>query len=119
MNLQKPTEIRPWGGFQNLFEAAGFLVKLIEIAPGHRISLQRHFKRDEFWIVVEGEGVFELDGEVRTVAAGAMLRVGVRQAHRVGNRGDVPLVILELQKGECSEDDIERLEDDYRRDVGS
>lgn len=115
MTLPKPTEIRPWGSYQNLFEAAGFLVKLIEVAPRHRLSLQRHFKREEFWIVVSGEGVFELDGIERAISAGAMLRVGVTQTHRVGNRGDAPLVILELQKGECREDDIERLADDYRR----
>ena len=115
MTLTKPTEIRPWGAYQNLFEAAGFLVKLIEVAPGHRLSLQRHFKREEFWTVVAGEGVFELDGVERVIAPGAMVRVGVRQTHRVGNRGEAPLVILELQKGDCAEDDIERLEDDYRR----
>ena len=115
MTLAKPTEIRPWGAFQNLYEAAGFLVKLIEVAPGHRLSLQRHFKREEFWIVVAGEGVFELDGEEKTIGVGAMVRVGIKQTHRVANRGASPLLILELQKGECEEDDIERLADDYRR----
>jgi len=115
MTLTKPTEIRPWGAFQNLYEAAGFLVKLIEVAPGHRLSLQRHFKREEFWIVVAGEGVFELDDEEKTIGVGAMVRVGIKQTHRVANRGASPLLILELQKGECEEDDIERLADDYRR----
>jgi len=115
MTLTKPTEIRPWGAYQNLFEAAGFLVKLIEVAPGHRLSLQRHFQREEFWIVVAGEGVFELDGAETTIGTGAMVHVGVRQVHRVGNRGDAPLLILELQKGTCDENDIERLADDYRR----
>ena len=115
MTLPKPTEIRPWGAYQNLFETAGFLVKLIEVAPGHRLSLQRHFKREEFWIVVAGEGLFELDGKETAIAAGAMVRVGVKQTHRVGNRGAAPLVILELQKGACDENDIERLADDYRR----
>jgi mannose-6-phosphate isomerase-like protein (cupin superfamily) len=115
MTLTKPTEIRPWGAYQNLFEATGFLVKLIEVAPGHRLSLQRHFKREEFWIVVAGEGRFELDGVERAIAPGEMLRVGVKQVHRVANVGTEPLVILELQKGACDEGDIERLADDYRR----
>ena len=65
--------------------------------------------------VVSGEGVFELDGVERAISPGMMLRVGVRQTHRVGNRGEAPLLILELQKGECDENDIERLADDYRR----
>jgi mannose-1-phosphate guanylyltransferase len=115
MILPKPTENRPWGAYQNLFEGAGFLVKLIEVAPRHRLSLQRHFKREEFWIVISGEGVFELDGVERPITAGAMVRVGTRQVHRVGNRGDAPLLILEVQKGECDERDIERLADDYAR----
>lgn len=115
MTLPQPTETRPWGAFQNLFAAQDYLVKLIEVAPGHRLSLQRHFKREEFWIVISGYGLFELDGVERAIAPGAMVRVCARQTHRVANRGAVPLVILELQKGECREDDIERLADDYRR----
>lgn len=113
--LPAPTEIRPWGAFQNLFAGEKALVKLIEVAPGHRLSLQRHFRREECWIVVEGEGLFELDGVARAIGEGDMLRVGIGQTHRVANRGHAPLLILELQKGECREDDIERLEDDYRR----
>ena len=116
MPLPAPTEVRPWGSFQNLFTGEGFLVKLIEVAPGQRLSLQRHFKREEFWIVVEGHGLFELDGVMRTVRAGDMIRVGLRSVHRVANPGDVPLLILEVQKGDCREDDIERLADDYKRD---
>ena len=113
--LTAPTEARPWGAFQNLFEAEGFLVKLIEVAPGHRLSLQRHFKREEFWIIVSGDGVFRLGDDERAVAQGDMLRVGLEQLHRVSNVGSEPLIILELQRGRCEESDIERVEDDYRR----
>lgn len=113
--LPSPTERRPWGSYQNLFEAEGFLVKLIEVAPSHRLSLQRHFKREEFWVIVAGEGLFRLGDEERAVRAGDMVRVGLTQVHRVTNAGTAPLLILELQKGACQESDIERLEDDYKR----
>jgi len=115
MSLPHPTENRPWGAYQNLFEASGFLVKLIEVDPGHRLSLQRHSLREEFWVVVSGRGVFRLDDEERTISTGDMVRVGLKQVHRVSNTGAEPLLILELQKGRCEEDDIERLEDDYKR----
>lgn len=115
MKLSKPTEIRPWGAFQNLFEGDGFLVKLIEVGPGHRLSLQRHFKRSEHWVVVEGAGLCELNGAVQRIGPGDGVRVGLKDVHRVANVGDVPLLILELQTGECREDDIERLADDYLR----
>lgn len=121
MSLPHPTDIRPWDSYQNLFsaqdgEAGGFLIKLFEVAPGHRLSLQRHFKREEFWVVIAGDGLFELDGVSQMIKVGSMLHVGVGQTHRVANRGEMPLLILEAQKGECREDDIERLADDYRRD---
>lgn len=115
MTLTKPTEIRPWGAYQNLFEAAGFLIKLIQVEPGQRLSLQRHFKREEFWIVVSGVGMFTLDDKEKKINPGEMLRIGVTQVHRVGNNADTPLIILELQKGVCDENDIERLADDYKR----
>ena len=113
--LTTPTERRPWGAFQNLFTAQGFLVKLIEIAPGHRLSLQRHFKREESWIIISGRGTFELEGSEHAIAEGDVVKVGIEQTHRVKNSGTTDLLILELQKGECREDDIERLADDYKR----
>jgi mannose-6-phosphate isomerase len=113
--LPSPTEIRPWGAYQNLFEAASFLIKLIEISPGRRLSLQRHFRREEAWLVVSGWGLVELDGARRPIGPGDVVKVGPRVTHRVSNGGPEPLLILELQQGECREEDIERIEDDFGR----
>lgn len=113
--LPSPTEIRPWGAYQNLFEGAGFLVKIIEVEPGRRLSLQRHSCREERWLIVKGTGTFELNGTERPVGPGDAVTVLVRDVHRVANTGTGPLLILELQSGECREDDIERLSDDFGR----
>lgn len=116
MSLPNPTEIKPWGGYQNLFQGPDYLVKIMEVAPGHRLSLQRHFKREEFWIIISGAGLFELDGVMRNIRTGDLVRVRVGDTHRVSNNGTEPILILEVQKGaEISETDIERLEDDYKR----
>lgn len=113
--LTAPTEVRPWGGFQDLFEAQGFKVKLLEIEPGKRLSLQRHRKRDEHWVVVEGRGRIRVGHQERPIGRGNHEIIPCGRIHRVTNDGDVPLVILELQLGECREDDIERLADDFGR----
>jgi mannose-6-phosphate isomerase-like protein (cupin superfamily) len=42
--------------------------------------------------------------------------VKIGATHRIANTGTDPLVIVELQMGECREDDIVRLADDYKRD---
>lgn len=115
MPLPNPTEIRPWGSYQNLFEAEGYLVKIIEVSPGNRLSLQRHSKREEFWTVIEGSGKAIVNDREISLEPGGTITIGCRDIHRIINNGDVPLLVLELQKGECREDDIERLEDDYNR----
>ena len=50
------TEVRPWGIFENLLEEIDYKVKRIIISPNQSISLQYHFHREEYWIVVEGDG---------------------------------------------------------------
>lgn len=115
MTLKNPTERRPWGSYLNLSEEEGFLVKLIEVLPGMRLSLQKHFKRTEYWTVVKGAGVAEVDGEEIPLSPGKTVHVPCTAVHRVRASDEGPLLILELQTGECREDDIERLEDDFGR----
>ena len=59
------TERRPWGSFTVLQQGIGFKIKLIEITPHKRLSLQRHKSRAEHWVVVSGEerpGTLWLEG---------------------------------------------------------
>ncbi len=37
-----------------LEESNGYKIKRIEVTPGKRLSLQKHFHRSEHWIVVSG-----------------------------------------------------------------
>jgi len=46
--------LRPWGWYDNLDEGTNFKVKRIQVNPGASISLQRHLKRSEHWIVIKG-----------------------------------------------------------------
>ena len=109
---------RPWGHFEDLREGPGFKVKLIVVRPGQRLSLQRHRRRREHWVVVQGLAEVELDGRMLQLAAGEAVDIALGAWHRLGNSGAEDLVLLELQSGDyCSEDDIERRADDYGRDV--
>ncbi len=45
---------RPWGSFINLDQGNGYKVKKLHILPGQKISLQKHFKRSEHWVVIQG-----------------------------------------------------------------
>ncbi len=107
---------RPWGSFTILDAADGYKVKRIEVLPGHRLSYQRHTRRTEHWMVVEGRARVTLDGRDVRLEAGDTIDVGIGSAHRVENPGGGKLVFIEIQRGTyLGEDDIERLEDDYGR----
>lgn len=107
---------RPWGSFTVLDEADGYKVKRIEVLPHKRLSYQRHSRRAEHWMVVEGAGRVTLDGRDVVVRVGDTVDVPIGTAHRIENPGDEPLVFIEIQRGSyLGEDDIVRLEDDFGR----
>ncbi|HSS18713.1 MAG TPA: phosphomannose isomerase type II C-terminal cupin domain [Pyrinomonadaceae bacterium] len=107
---------RPWGTFTVLDEADGFKVKRIEVLPGKRLSYQKHAKRAEHWVVVQGTAKVTLDDRDMIVASGEAIDIGIGTAHRVENPGVETLVFIEVQRGSyLGEDDIVRLQDDFGR----
>ena len=108
---------RPWGSFVVLDDQEpDHKVKRLVVTPGKRLSYQRHAYRSEHWFVVSGMATVVLDGTEYTVAPGEAIDVPVGTNHRCENRGDVPVVFIEVQYGTYfGEDDIVRLEDDFGR----
>ncbi|HVS21820.1 MAG TPA: phosphomannose isomerase type II C-terminal cupin domain [Pyrinomonadaceae bacterium] len=112
----RESDERPWGRYEVLEERPGFKVKVLEVKPGARLSLQRHARRSEHWVVVQGVAdVVCGDGELQ-LRAGEHMHIPPQTNHRLGNSSDGPLAIIEVQLGDyLGEDDIVRLEDDYQR----
>lgn len=109
-------EERPWGSFTILAEGLNYKVKTITVLPGKRLSYQKHARRSEYWTIVQGEGIFTLDGANHSVGVGDRVEVPLRAAHRIQNPGIESLVFIEVQLGDYfGEDDIVRLEDDFGR----
>lgn len=115
--VQPRTSLRPWGAWTSLLSAPSYQIKLIEVKPGSRLSLQKHHHRAEHWIVVSGTAAVTCDGEHRDVHANESIFLPVGCVHRLENCGKVPLQLIEVQVGEyLGEDDIVRLDDDWARD---
>jgi mannose-1-phosphate guanylyltransferase/mannose-6-phosphate isomerase len=114
--VESRTGPRPWGSWTVLLEGEGFKIKRIEVAPGRRLSLQRHAQRSEHWVVVQGRALVTRDDDVLEVGVNESTFIPAGTAHRLENPGDHALVIIEVQVGEyVGEDDIERLSDDWKR----
>jgi mannose-1-phosphate guanylyltransferase/mannose-1-phosphate guanylyltransferase/mannose-6-phosphate isomerase len=107
---------RPWGSFETLHMAQRSQVKLIEVNPGAALSLQYHHKRAEHWVVVKGEAWVTRGDEAFALKENESTFIPIGMPHRLENKSDVPLWIIEVQVGSyLGEDDIVRLEDRYRR----
>ena len=107
---------RPWGWYNVIDEGNRYKVKSIEVKPGEKLSLQKHYHRAEHWVVVEGTALVQVGDEERLLADNESTYIPVGIVHRLSNPGKIPLRIIEVQSGSyLDEDDILRLEDVYGR----
>ena len=115
--MKYEAETRPWGMYQVLLDTDFTKVKLITVAPGSRLSLQSHKKRQEQWTLVRGTLTVVLnDIEYTLAATGESIKIPLGAKHRAWNKTDKLVQFVEVQTGQYfGEDDIIRYEDDYER----
>lgn len=110
------TAHRPWGTYTVLDDSGSYKIKKIVVRPGHRLSLQKHLHRSEHWVVVSGTAKVTVGDTVTLVRKNESTYIPIGIPHRLENEGKIDLVIIETQVGEyVGEDDIIRIEDDFRR----
>jgi len=108
---------RPWGSYDSLENQEGFQVKRLIVNPGAVLSLQKHARRAEHWIVVRGKAQVTKNDEVFDLAVNESTYIAIGDVHRIANPFDKPVHIIEVQCGDyLGEDDIVRLEDNYGRE---
>jgi mannose-1-phosphate guanylyltransferase/mannose-6-phosphate isomerase len=107
---------RPWGTVDRLVAGAHFQVNRITVKPGGSLALQKHFKRAEHWIVVQGAARVTKDDAQFTLTVDRSTYIPMGTPHRLENPGAAPLELIEVQTGGyIGEDDIQRIEDRYGR----
>ena len=107
---------RPWGSYQAIDHGPRFQVKRIAVKPGERLSLQMHHHRAEHWVVVRGTALVTIGDEIKTIHENESTYIPIGAEHRLENPGKIDLELIEVQTGSyLGEDDIVRIEDDYRR----
>jgi mannose-1-phosphate guanylyltransferase / mannose-6-phosphate isomerase len=108
---------RPWGHYDSVDNGDRFQVKRIVVAPGGKLSLQRHLHRAEHWVVVRGTAEVTIADTVHILHENQSTYIPIGSVHRLANPGKIPLELIEVQTGSyLGEDDIIRLDDIYRRD---
>ena len=107
---------RPWGHYLSVVEGSRWQVKLIQVKPGEKLSLQMHHHRSEHWVVVSGTAKVEVDDKALILYENQSIYIPLGSKHRLSNPGKIDLTLIEVQSGSyVGEDDIVRFEDIYGR----
>jgi len=107
---------RPWGWYDAIEIGINFQVKRLHVNPGAKLSLQKHQKRAEHWVVVSGTATATNGEEVLTLTEGDSTHIPIGTIHGLENKTNEQLEIIEVQSGTyLGEDDIVRFEDIYGR----
>jgi len=83
-------------GKATLFESPRLLVGLNAFEPGQEHALHAHAGQDKVYHVIEGEGVFLLQGRTLAMKAGDLLVAPEGVPHGVRNTGKVRLLVLAI-----------------------
>lgn len=107
---------RPWGWYDTIDVGDRFKVKRIQVNPGASLSLQKHAKRAEHWVVVKGTAEVTCGDHVKTLKENESTFIPLGEKHRLSNPSPDVLEIIEVQSGGyLGEDDIVRIDDGYGR----
>lgn len=105
---------RPWGYYEIILDEPNYKIKRLVIDTNGELSLQSHKHRKENWIVVQGvAGITLEDKHIILNRRGQSVTIPPETKHRVKNKCEIPLIIIEIQTGHyLGEDDIIRYKDE-------
>jgi mannose-1-phosphate guanylyltransferase/mannose-6-phosphate isomerase len=109
---------RPWGFYKSTLLSDFAQVKTITIFSNEQLSLQKHNRREEHWVVVKGNGKAIVGEEKFDIFPGKYIHIPKFCKHQIINDSDESIIFSEVQLGEYfGEDDILRYSDKYGRHV--
>ena len=106
---------KPWGRVATYAHNQPSTVRLITVEPGQETSVHFHRMRDETWVVLDPGLVVEIGDRSVTAAPGEEFVIPAEQRHRIRCEGPAAGRILEVAYGYTTEEDSQRIEDDYGR----
>ncbi|MDC3040115.1 sugar phosphate nucleotidyltransferase [Candidatus Pelagibacter sp.] len=113
---KKNIHYRPWGKYTNLFEGKKFLIKELFIKSKGILSLQKHFHREEHWLITKGSPKITINNSQFIKKPNDHVFIPSEAIHRIQNLGKKPIMIIEAQIGSIlRESDIVRYQDIYGR----
>ena len=91
---------REWGIHELLNYSNGYKVKKVTVFPGMMMNLHQHELRAEYWSVVEGTATITIGTETKDYHKYESVFVPIGVKHKVANRTDSNVVIIEVGIGD-------------------
>ena len=88
---------KSWGEFRVIDVEDDSMTIRVTLTPGHEMNYHSHEYRDEVWTVLSGQGASNVDGEVRRVGPGDVIRIPAGARHMI--HAFDTLRIMEVQLG--------------------
>jgi len=102
---------KPWGHEVLWAHTDKYVGKILVIKEGHALSRQFHIEKDETILILDGELLFEQDGDEKILHPGEAAHIPPDTVHRMTAVSDCRIV--EVSTPEL--DDVVRLDDNYGR----
>ncbi len=112
--MKKYLEERPWGKFEQYAKNQSCTVKILFVKANEELSLQYHFKRQEFWKIIKGKAEITIGSKIIKAKENDEFFIPQKTKHRVKTKKE-GVNILEISFGKFEEKDEVRLEDKYKR----
>ena len=88
---------KSWGEFRVIDIEEDSQTIRVTLNPGHEMNYHSHEHRDEVWTILSGSGASIVDGEVRRVGPGDVIRIPVGARHMI--HAFDTLRVMEVQLG--------------------
>ncbi|KEQ27949.1 mannose-1-phosphate guanylyltransferase/mannose-6-phosphate isomerase [Paenibacillus tyrfis] len=99
------TVYRPWGNSTFLDESEHYKIKKVIVKPGTKLTKQKHYHRNEHWVVVSGTAKVTIGQKEFILRTNESTYIPMGEEHLVENPGKINLVFIEVQVGPYLEDD--------------
>ncbi len=95
---------KSWGSYQIINIEKGSLTLKVTLNPGHKMHYHSHQKRDEVWVIVEGEGVTRIDGILQDVRPGDVITMQAGCKHTIIAKTKIKLIEVQIGESVSADD---------------
>tara|TARA_Y100000034_G_scaffold128254_1_gene182530 strand:- start:905 stop:1243 length:339 start_codon:yes stop_codon:yes gene_type:complete len=105
---------KPWGQEEHFTINKNSTIKILTVKPKQAISVQYHFKREEFWKILQGNCKIRKGNKTISGKPGDEFKFKRKEIHSIQALSKT-VKFLEISTGKYDAKDIVRLEDKYGR----